>query len=76
MLTQSDVIDVEESRHQGGALFEQLVPDGKRGPIVLAIEKNHATARQRCITALLKRDKHVHPHVWPVNHPGREMKRQ
>lgn len=65
MLTQSDVIDVEECGHQDGALFEQLIPGGRRGPIVLAIEKNHAAARQRGLTALLKRKQHVHPHVWP-----------
>jgi hypothetical protein len=57
--------EVEQDGHPDGALFELLTGTGKRGRVVLAIEKTKAASMQRGLTSLLGRDKHVHPHVWP-----------
>lgn len=70
--------EIDQWNHNGGVLFylwKSDDPARARRTVYCWDEKRSAALQHGLDSVTLSKHKHVHPHVWPVRHPGREMLR-
>lgn len=73
-----DSCDIDQWGHNGGILlylWSSSDPAVAKRTVYCWDASRNKALQQALDSVTITRHKHVHPHVWPVNHPGREMKR-